>query len=148
MRKTVLGNSGTPTSPPSNSLLAALPSDLRAVMKPITKYTDNVGNGTGDVDSNISATTDYLVLYAEFEVFGTRYAANNYEKNYQVQYSYYQAGNSKVAYKHNALDTAVWWWLRSPSYTNYYTFRAVSTGGGYTYNDANYSGGVAPGFAA
>lgn len=70
MRKTVLGNSGTPTSPPANSLLAALPSDLRAVMKPITKYTDNVGNDTGNVESNVTATTDYLVLYAEFEVFG------------------------------------------------------------------------------
>ena len=148
MRKTVLGNSGTPTSPPSNSLLAALPSDLRAVMKPITKYTDNVGNGTGDVDSNISATTDYLVLYAEFEVFGTRYAANNYEKNYQVQYSYYQAGNSKVAYKHNALDTAVWWWLRSPSCNSTNYFRAVNTSGGYSSNAAAHSGGVAPGFAA
>ena len=143
MRKTVLGNSGTPTSPPSNSLLAALPSDLRAVMKPITKYTDNVGNGTGDVDSNISATTDYLVLYAEFEVFGTRYAANNYEKNYQVQYSYYQAGNSKVAYKHNALDTAVWWWLRSPYDYTSYDFQAVGTSGGSSSYHASGSGGVA-----
>lgn len=29
-RRTLLGNTGTPTSPPSNSLLAALPADLRA----------------------------------------------------------------------------------------------------------------------
>ena len=31
MRKTVLGNSGTPSSPPANTLLAALPADLRAL---------------------------------------------------------------------------------------------------------------------
>ena len=37
MRKTLLGNSGTPSSPPANSMLAALPSDLRAVMKSVTK---------------------------------------------------------------------------------------------------------------
>ncbi len=148
MRNTVLGNSGTPTSPPANSLLAALPSDLLAVMKPITKYTDNVGNGTGNVDSNISATTDYLVLYAEFEVFGTIYYANSYEQNYQVQYAYYQAGNSKIAYKHNATTTAVWRWLRSPYYYNSYSFWAVSTSGGSSHYTAYYSGGVAPGFAA
>ena len=41
MRKTLLGNTGTPTSPPANTLLAALPSALRNVMKPVTKYTDN-----------------------------------------------------------------------------------------------------------
>ena len=148
MRKTVLGNSGTPTSPPANSLLAALPSDLRAVMKPITKYTDNVGNNTGNVESNVTATTDYLVLYAEFEVFGSRSGANSYEQNYQVQYPYYQAGNSKVAYKHNALDTAVWWWLRSPLYNATTNFRNVYTSGGYANYYAYYSGGVAPGFAA
>ena len=148
MRKTVLGNSGTPTSPPANSLLAALPSDLRAVMKPITKYTDNVGNNTGNVESNVTATTDYLVLYAEFEVFGSRSGANSYEQNYQAQYPYYQAGNSKVAYKHNALDTAVWWWLRSPRYNGNYSFRIVYSGGGSGNDNASYSGGVAPGFAA
>jgi len=148
MRKTMLGNSGTPTSPPANSLLAALPSDLRAVMKPITKYTDNVGNNTGNVESNVTATTDYLVLYAEFEVFGSRSGANSYEQNYQVQYPYYQAGNSKVAYKHNALLLAVWWWLRSPYYTRYNSFRIVNSDGYYGNSSASHSGGVAPGFAA
>jgi len=57
MRKTLLGNTGTPTSPPSNSLLAALPSALRNVMKPVTKYTDNVGNNTGNTQGNVISTT-------------------------------------------------------------------------------------------
>ena len=86
MRKTLLGNTGTPTSPPSNSLLAALPSALRNVMKPVTKYTDNVGNNTGNTQSNVTSTTDYLFLLAEYEVFGSRSYANSYEQNYQVQY--------------------------------------------------------------
>lgn len=147
-RSTLYGNSGTPTSPVSNSLMAALPSDLRAVMQPVTKYTDNVANGSGNVQSNVNATTDYLFDLAEFEVFGTRYYANTYEQNYQLQYDYYKAGNSKVAYKHSAVSTAVWWGLRSPRYNGYNNFMIVWTGGTYTSNNANYSGGLRPGFAA
>ena len=147
-RSTLYGNSGTPTSPVSNSLMAALPSDLRAVMQPVTKYTDNVANGSGNVQSNVNATTDYLFDLAEFEVFGTRYYANTYEQNYQLQYDYYKAGNSKVAYKHSAVSTAVWWGLRSPICNNFSTFMIVWTDGTYGNYGANYSGGLRPGFAA
>lgn len=147
-RTTLYGNSGTPTSPVSNSLMAALPSDLRAVMQPVTKYTDNVANGSGNVQGNVNTTTDYLFDLAEFEVFGTRYYANTYEQNYQLQYDYYKAGNSKVAYKHSAVSTAVWWGLRSPYYYRYYTFMIVWADGGYTTIDAYASGGLRPGFAA
>ena len=147
MRKTLLGNSKTPTSPLANSLMAALPSDLRAVMKSVTKYTDNVGNATGSVAGNVTATTDYLFLLAEFEVFGSRYYANDYERNSQLQYDYYKASNSRVAYKHNATGTAVWWWLRSPHYGNGSGFCIVATGGGGTGNRAYYSAALLPGFA-
>lgn len=147
-RSTLYGNSGTPTSPVSNSLMAALPSDLRAVMQPVTKYTDNVANGSGNVQSNVNATTDYLFDLAEFEVFGTRYIANSYEQNYQLQYDYYKAGNSKVAYKHSAVSTAVWWGLRSPYCNGYNLFVVVYTDGNYDPSNAHYSGGLRPGFAA
>lgn len=147
-RSTLYGNSGTPTSPVSNSLMAALPSDLRAVMQPVTKYTDNVANGSGNVQSNVNATTDYLFDLAEFEVFGTRYIANSYEQNYQLQYDYYKAGNSKVAYKHSAVSTAVWWGLRSPLCSNNYSFVIVHTDGAYYSCHASGSGGLRPGFAA
>ena len=146
MRKTVLGNSGTPTSPPANSLMAALPADLRAVMKSTTKYTDNTGGGS-DNASYVTATTDYLFLLAEFEVFGQRYGANSAEQNYQKQYDYYKAGNSRVAYNHTAVTTAVWWWLRSPYYYSSGSFRAVYTGGSGSGDGAYYSAGVRPGFS-
>lgn len=147
-RTTLYGNSGTPTSPVSNSLMAALPSDLRAVMQPVTKYTDNVANGSGNVQGNVNTTTDYLFDLAEFEVFGTRYYANTYEQNYQLQYDYYKAGNSKVAYKHSAVSTAVWWGLRSPRYNYANYFMIVWTDGSCTSYYATYSGGLRPGFAA
>lgn len=147
MRKTVLGNSNTPTSPLANSLMAALPSDLRAVMQPVTKYTDNTGNSSNSSGA-VTATTDYLFLLAEFEVFGSRSGANQYEQNSQAQYDYYKAGNSRVAYNHSAVSTAVWWWLRSPYYYNYDSFRNVYTGGYSNDYNAYDSAGVRPGFAA
>lgn len=147
-RKTLYGNSGTPSSPVSNSLMAALPSDLLAVMQPVTKYTDNTANGGGNVASYITATTDYLFDLAEFEVFGSRSYANSYEQNYQLQYDYYKAGNSKVAYNHSAVSTAVRWGLRSPSYyTNYY-FCYVGTDGTIYTDYAYRSLALRPGFAA
>ena len=146
MRKTLLGNSKTPSSPLANSLMAALPSDLRAVMKSVTKYTDNTGNGSNS-SGNVTATTDYLWLLAEFEVHGSRNYANQYEQNSQAQYAYYKAGNSKIAYNHTAVSTAVWWWLRSPYYSNTNYFCNVSTGGGSGNYNAYYSAALLPGFA-
>lgn len=146
MRKTLLGNSGTPSSPPANSLLAALPADLRAVMKPVTKYSDNTGGGS-DNASYVTATTDYLFDLSEFEVQGSRTYANSAEKNYQLQYAYYKAGNSKVKYKHGETGTAAYRWCRSVCVgdTNY--FCRVNTNGSASYHTANFSWGAAPGFA-
>ena len=147
MRKTLLGNSGTPTSPPSGSLLAALPADLRAVMKAVTKYSDNTGGGS-DTASYVTSTTDYLFLLSEYEYHGTRTYANSAEKNYQAQYDYYKAGNSKIHYKHNATGTAAYAWCRSVSSSASRTFCRVYTDGSAAGIIAYYSYGVAPGFAA
>ena len=146
MRKTLLGNSGTPTSPPSNSLLAALPSDLRAVMKAVTKYSDNTGGGSNTA-SYVTSTTDYLFLLSEYEYHGARTYANSAEQNYQAQYDYYKAGNSKIHYKHNATGTAATSFCRSVNsrYPNH--FCLVTEGGFANTNGAYYSCGVAPGFA-
>ena len=146
MRKTLLGNSNTPASTLENSLMAALPSDLLAVMKTVTKYTDNTGGGSNS-SGNVTATADYLFLLAEFEVFGTRYWANQYEQNSQKQYDYYKAGNSRVAYNHSAVSTAVWWWLRSAYYNGSNSFCDVNTDGSCSTSSANSSAGLRPGFA-
>ena len=146
-RRTLLGNTGTPTSPPSNSLLAALPADLRAVMKPVTKYSDNTGGGNNTA-SYVTSTTDYLFELAEFEYHGARTYANSAEQNYQQQYAYYQAGNSKIHYKHNATGTAAYVWCRSVYAGHTDLFCRVNTNGGASYGYASYSWGVAPGFAA
>ena len=144
-RNTLLGNSGTPTEPPENSFMAALSLDLRAVMKPVTKYTDNTGGGSNSSGA-VTATTDYLFFLAEFEVQGARSYANQYEQNYQAQYDYYKAGNSKVKYRHDATGTAVYHWCRSAYYSDSSYFCFVTTDGAAGVNNAYYSFGLAPGF--
>ena len=136
----------TATNPVANTLMAALPSDLRAVMKPITKYTDNVAGGT-DVAGNISASVDYLPLLSEQEIFGgNRTYSNQYEKNYQVQYAYYSAGNSKVKYRHSSTGSTAYWWERSPYYYGSYYFCSVNTNGNANFSSARNSIGLAPAF--
>ena len=147
MRKTVLGNSGTPSSPPANTLLAALPADLRAVMKSVTKYSDNTGGGS-DNAGYVTATTDWLFLLAEFEYHGKRTYANSAEQNYQKQYDYYKAGNSKVHYRHDSTGTAVIAWTRSANSGNSNIFCLVYTDGTPSNGNADYSRALAPGFAA
>ncbi len=107
----------------------ALPSDLRAVLKTVTKYTDNKAGGSGSVEANVTATTDTIFLLAEYEVFGTIARGNTYEANKQAQYDYYKAGNSKVKYRDTATMTAVLWWLRSPYRSNSNRFVLVFTDG-------------------
>ncbi len=136
----------TATSPVANTLMAALPADLRAVMKPITKYTDNKGNSS-DVAANVTSSLDYLPLLAEQEIFGgNRTYSNQYEKNSQVQYAYYSAGNSKVKYRHSATGSTAYWWERSPFYTTNTNFCLVTTTGNANFTYAWSSYGLAPAF--
>ena len=145
VRNTLLGNKGTPTAPPANSFMAALPADLRAVMKTVTKYTDNTGNDS-TTSGAVTATTDYLFFLSEFEVQGACSHANEYEQNYQAQYDYYKAGNSKVKYRHDATGTAVYHWCRSAYYSDSATFCLVTADGSAGNNRAVFSFGLAPGF--
>lgn len=135
----------TATSPVANTLMAALPSDLRAVMKQMTKYTDNTGGGSNTA-SYVTTSKDYLPLLSEFEVQGTRTYANSAEQNYQEQYQYYASGNSKIKYKHDGTTTAAYWWVRSPYYTVSNYFCSVHTDGTAYYTYARNSRGLAPAF--
>ena len=141
MRKNICGTS---LSSYSGTILAVIPAELRAVLKSVTKYTDNTGNSTAA--SAVTATTDYFFLLSEFEVFGSILRGNSNESSKQAQYAYYSAGNSKIKYKHNATSTAAFWCLRSPCASDSYSFVIVNTGGAVYISFATYSGGFAPGF--
>lgn len=137
---------GTSLSSYSGTIIAVIPAALRAVLKSVTKYTDNTANGGGSTASYVTATTDYFFLLSEFEVFGSISYGNTNEKNKQAQYAYYSAGNSKIKYKHDGTSTAARWWLRSPSASVSYRFVHVDTGGTVYDNTASFSLGFAPGF--
>jgi hypothetical protein len=136
---------GTSLSSYSGTIIAVIPAALRAVLKSVTKYTDNTGGGS-TAASAVTATTDYFFLLSEYEVFGSISYANSNESSKQAQYAYYSAGNSKIKYKHNGTRTAARWWLRSPRASISGIFVFVGTGGSVYHDYASYSIGFAPGF--
>ena len=95
------------TSPVPNTLMAALPSDFRNVLRLHTHYLMNNGSssvmlnsGNTQSDSDITAVIDAGIFsLSEYEIFGTRTWAQIYEQNHQKQMQYYINGNSKVKYK-------------------------------------------------
>lgn len=135
---------GTSLASYSGTIIAVIPAALRAIIKSVTKYTDNTG-ASSDA-SAVTATTDYFFLLAEYEVFGTISRGNPNESSKQAQYSYYSAGNSKVKYNHSATSTAVVWWLRSPFAGSSTYFTLVIPDGTVSNDNAHYSIGFAPGF--
>lgn len=135
---------GTSLASYSGTIIAVIPAALRAIIKSVTKYTDNTG-ASSDA-SAVTATTDYFFLLAEYEVFGTISRGNPNESSKQAQYSYYSAGNSKVKYNHSATSTAVVWWLRSPFAGSSTYFTLVIPDGTVSNDNAYYSIGFAPGF--
>lgn len=143
MRNNICGTSKTSTS---GRIMGAIPADLRNALKSVTKYTDNTANGGGSVSSYVTATTDFFFLLSEYEVFGNITYGNTYEANYQQQYAYYSAGNSKVKYRHNSTGSAAYWWLRSPFAGISYFFVRVYADGTVRTDAAYISLGFAPGF--
>ena len=131
------------TSPVAHTLMSCLPYDLRSVMKPMTKFTDNTGNSS-DVEANVTASIDYLPLLSEYEVQGTKNYANQYEQNKQSRYAYYTAGNSNVKYQHSATSSTARWWCRSANRGSSSGFWSVYTSEGVYGSKAYDSRGVAP----
>ena len=141
MRNNICGTSKTSYT---GTIIGVIPAALCAVLKSVTKYTNN--NGSSSSSSAVTATTDYFFLLSEYEVFGNITYANNYEANYQQQYAYYSAGNSKVKYRHDQTGSSVAWWLRSPiAGTSSFFVYVANDGSVYSYY-ASYSLGFAPGF--
>ena len=154
MRYDILGSTDTDngeptttcaTDPVSGTLMAAFPADLRAVMRPATKYTNN-SSYINDDASYVTATQDYMPLLAEFEVQGRIAYANSAEQNYQTQYAYYANGNSKVKYRQTSTGMRASWWCRSRYARDTDDFCYVNTDGDPRIDTVNYSFGVAPVF--
>lgn len=107
MRKNKLGGRTTDSkdSPESGTFMSILPSDLRAVLRSVSKYTFN--------DSTASKTSEYIFLYALYEVLGEPYefGASN-EVTFLEQYEYYKSGNS-VIHQGSSVSGSVKFWTRT-----------------------------------
>lgn len=144
MRNTHLGATDTPngdatpattSNPVSGSLMAVLPADLRAVLKPMTTYSDNTGGSSGSAEAKVTATIDYMRLLSEYEVHGSHTESNTYESanGHQAQYAYYSAGNSKIKAKSEQTSSNTYWWNRSVrQYSNLHFCCVNSNGSSYS----------------
>lgn len=121
------------------------PSDLQAVIRTTMLYTDNTGNSSTSA-SAVTASSNEVYYLAEYEVFSSNHYANTNEPAQQMQYAYYQAGNSKVKYRSDSTGTAATWWLRSPWRSGSDRFCSVGIKGGAADPTARSSYGSAPCF--
>lgn len=106
LRNAILGTDPTDCA---GTFLGTFPADLLAVLRPTQKYSDN---GTGAA-TTVTATTDYLWIPAEKEVFGTITEGTSAQGAYQAQYAYYAAGGDLERYSHLRQTYSTEWWLRS-----------------------------------
>ena len=121
------------------------PSDLQAVIRTTTLYTDNTGNRSTSA-SAVTANSNEVYYLAEYELFGSNHYANTNEPAQQAQYDYYKAGNSKKKYRSDKTSTAAAWWLRSSDRSDSGYFCRVASDGSSGRGTAGYSGSSAPAF--
>ena len=113
-------------------LLSQMPSDLRVVIKTVSKRT-SIGNQS----TSVTTTQDKLWLMSEIEVFGsTAYSV----PGEGTRYEFYAAGNSTIKTRSGS---ASGWWLRSPSRSNSASFCVVYSSGDANSYNASHSTGVA-----
>lgn len=141
MRTTICGVNRTA----SNTFYSVLPSELKNVIQFVTKYTDNVGRGTGNVEANVTATQELCPLLSEKEISNQSSQGNSYEGEKQQCYQYYLNGNSKIKYMHNRTSTYCYWWTRTPYKDSSAVWEAVEENTGNITGPApNLSLGLAP----
>ena len=141
MRNSICGTDLTDY--PDTSFLAVIPDDLRAVLKPVTKYSLNVPAKAAVTSDNITAETEYIFLLSEYEICATSNWASQYEAEKQQHYSYYMDTNTRLKAKHNDISQNVAYWTRSPDDNNWVMITAL----GVSYSmGTTYSYGFAPCF--
>lgn len=129
--------------PVPNTLISALPYDLRSVMKCVTKYTDNKGGSSNELH-DVTPSVDYITVLSEFEVLGEHRRANQHEKNYQKQYTYFSVGNSNIKKKHDNVSSGASYFVRSPYRSSNSSFVLIDTSNSGTYAGSRYSFGICP----
>lgn len=123
--------------------LAALPQELRSVIREVRHTEAGVQNASGTPQwTIIIGIESKLFLLSESEVFGVKKYAH---ASHSTQYPYYSAGNSKIKYGFNGDNIgAVRWWLRSAASRTHCVY--VDENGNAGSRSSRYSYGIAPAF--
>ena len=128
------------TKPKANTLMAALPSDLRAVMKPMKKSSNNKGGAQSSSNYTWTFSNDYLPLLERVEITGSGDAKTNLK-----QYDYFATGHSVIKYEDSENGAACMWLTRTAATSGPDSFYVISaTGANNTISAASYKRGIAP----
>ena len=121
-----------------NVFKAALPSAMQSLLKEVSIVTATKGNARGT-----TASSDYIFLPAEKEVFGTNTYANSTDEASLSQYEWYETAENRIK-KAGAEGSAHGWWERSPYGSNTTSFCGVTSDGTASRGTASANLGVAP----
>ena len=113
----------------------AIPATLRPIFKQFTTY---AANGTG---SSSVASSDYFALFSEKEVFGSTTYANSSAESKNSQLTWFKTSSNRIK---RVNGSANYWWERSPSSGNSYSFCNVTYSGNADWSYAYNSRGLAP----
>lgn len=157
IRQKVLGSTGTisyvseATATASyntnNTIMGAIPSNLRSVIKPVQKYFWYRSNNSNSANQYVK---DYFSLLSYYEITGNvgsysdDFGTQMFE-TYCKQYAYYANGASKIKYKHNAQTEACKYWMRDQGDSSANTSNIlIDTYGNTNYDSGNRCLGIAP----
>ena len=131
--------------PKSNTLMAALPNDMRNILKLWNRYIDYSGYYS-NADANCSTPTidAGISLLTEYEIFGQYSYCSSAEPNHQKQMKYYELGNNTQKCNYNYQNQAIYWWEASPSTTISSFGCAAPSSNSQDKKTAYYSLGLAP----
>lgn len=123
----------------NSTILNALPSDLRGIIKTCYKW-----YGTGNTTSNGAWGGCKIWLPLEYEMFGANTYAPTTERTTgnARQYPIFTDNVSRIKRTNNGAGSASYYWLASPSASNSNNFCCVHSGGTPNGNPAHFSAGV------
>lgn len=134
------------TNPLTDTLMAALPSEFRNVLR-LHKHCVDTRGDENSLDPYVNIIIDAIFLLSEYEVFGSRSKANAYENYHQAQMGYFRVGNSTMykGYTLNSIYSSTQALLSSSdsSGSNAFCSTYISSSGSVS---SNTSYGLAPAF--
>jgi hypothetical protein len=129
----------------------ALPSYLQNLIKPVTKYTNRIGNSSY---RSHNSSTESCYLLSEWEVFGCGTMTSSNYGNLDAdgtQYKYMETQSNRIKYLGTSTSANMWWTRTSYVNDTYHEYFVRCYTSGSSYNGLGYAsntdGGVVPGFS-